>query len=282
MIAAAKEEEVENRRREAAYNNPLPTATPSSIPAGAPSSLPSRGGGAESGMQQSGPKILKNSRHSVTSFAAEESFGAATKPVMLDASALADGACGSSGSVHVTVGSGDSGSGGEFIFSGRSATVVDISSLPQVLDRKLNNHNRYQHGANSGADTAVPDHRSNSTSVQANILHVAPVWTRKRQASLVGGPGAAREENLLVREQKAEWTRVMDLLDMITKSGALDLDGTGQVAMHVVVSSTCRFEDSLINSIIRGNINPINELDSTLAVIAATIHNTTIAEVTRD
>jgi hypothetical protein len=161
----------------------------------------------------------------------------------------------------------------------------DISGLPQLLDKMLSRSNpdRYYHRRGHANDMA-PDFHTNSTSIEANILHVGETWTRQRQHSLVmgGGTGGVAHQLVLAAEQKTEYANVMDLLDMLTKSGAQALDDPTQVSLHVVVSSTCRFEDSLIHSVIRGNVNPIQELDSALGMIASTIHNTSIADILRD
>jgi hypothetical protein len=68
---------------------------------------------------------------------------------------------------------------------------------------------------------------------------------------------------------KTEKSRAFDLLDALTKSGAQALQNT---VLHVVIASTQTFDKSLLHTVCRDNINPIERAEATAVVIASTLH----------
>lgn len=65
-------------------------------------------------------------------------------------------------------------------------------------------------------------------------------------------------------EQEEEKKQAFDLLDALSRSGSLDVD---YASLHVVVAATHCFAESLMNTVVKDNINPIEKvlffLDST-------------------
>ena len=75
---------------------------------------------------------------------------------------------------------------------------------------------------------------------------------------------------------KSEKNRAFDLLDALTKSGALPLHNT---VLHVVIANTHSFNKTLLHTVTRDNINPIEKAEATAVVMAATINGVAPQEV---
>ena len=67
-----------------------------------------------------------------------------------------------------------------------------------------------------------------------------------------------------VDEQKAERTKCFDLLDALTRTGALAVE---DVQMHMIISHTHCFGKNVMDTLVKDNVNPIDSLEkSTLAI----------------
>lgn len=64
--------------------------------------------------------------------------------------------------------------------------------------------------------------------------------------------------------------RTFDLLDALTKSGALTVD---HAALHVVIAATHCFDKTLMNTVIQDNVNPIEKVERSSLIVASTIQN---------
>ena len=73
-----------------------------------------------------------------------------------------------------------------------------------------------------------------------------------------------------VEEQSKARDKCFDLLDALTKSGALSID---HAALHVVIAATHCFEKTLMNTVIQDNVNPIEKLERSSLIVASTIQN---------
>ncbi len=80
-------------------------------------------------------------------------------------------------------------------------------------------------------------------------------------------------------EQKAEKQRVYDLLDALTKSGVLAVDGA---SLHVVLMATHQFDKSVLNTLVQDNVNPIEKVERSNLIIASTIHKAAPATMIKD
>jgi len=71
-------------------------------------------------------------------------------------------------------------------------------------------------------------------------------------------------------EQGKERNKAFDLLDALTKSGALSVD---MASLHVVIAATHCFDKTLMNTLIQDNINPIEKVERSALIVASTIHD---------
>ena len=60
-----------------------------------------------------------------------------------------------------------------------------------------------------------------------------------------------------------------DLLDALSRSGALTVDCA---ELHVVIGATHCFDKSLMDTVIQNNVNPIEKVERSALIMAATVH----------
>ena len=97
------------------------------------------------------------------------------------------------------------------------------------------------------------------------ITPVGP-WTKVSQASLLAKP---TRESLDTTAQATARGAAFDLLDALSRSGALPMD---HAALHVVMGATHCFAQSLMDSVVQKNINPIEKAERSMLIMATTLH----------
>merc|ERR1712137_1308576 len=102
--------------------------------------------------------------------------------------------------------------------------------------------------------------------LHATILKTGETWRRKFQKALLATP---TEEELETEQQDKEKNKAFDLLDAISRSGAMKIDCA---SFHVVVASTHCFDETLINTVIQENCNPIEKIERSALIVSSTIH----------
>eukprot|EP00435_Cladocopium_sp_Y103_P057703 s1780_g20.t1 len=90
-----------------------------------------------------------------------------------------------------------------------------------------------------------------TSSLRPTIINCGKSWTKRSQPSLLS---AKKTENLQTDQQKKEKDAAFDLLDAITKSGALPLS---HATLHIVVAATHCFDKTVTETVIQENLNPI-------------------------
>lgn len=125
--------------------------------------------------------------------------------------------------------------------------VVDYIAIPKTLD----------------AQYELVDKEG---SVRSTIITPSTQWTKRSQASLLA---ACKVRSLGGEDQAAEKRRAFDLLDALTKSGALQVSSA---ALHVVVAATHCFDSSVMDTVIQKNINPIEKAEQATLVAASIVH----------
>ena len=70
-------------------------------------------------------------------------------------------------------------------------------------------------------------------------------------------------------EQASARERAFSLLDALSQSGTLPLTHS---ALHVIMGCVHSFDDTLMNVVVRGNVNPIAALEESTLAIVQTLH----------
>ena len=110
--------------------------------------------------------------------------------------------------------------------------VLDYTKIPGELDKKF-------------------ELLDEDGALRPTILNPGDVWTRTSQKGLLSSPAVAK---LSTKEQKEEKNRAFDLLDALSKSGALPVE---HASLHVIIAATHCFDKTLLDTVIQGNVNPI-------------------------
>lgn len=124
---------------------------------------------------------------------------------------------------------------------------IDMTSLPSSLDRQF-----------SALDT---DH-----SLHAVIIDAGTSWQKNSRKYLLSDPV---ESTLGEEEQRKERNKAFDLIDSLSKSGALPFD---DAELHVMVANNHCFAKSLVNTIVQDNVNPIEKVERSLLIVASALH----------
>jgi hypothetical protein len=130
----------------------------------------------------------------------------------------------------------------------------DLSKVPSEIERKMEELD---------VDGAL----------RPTILKAGTPWSKREQKALLA---AASERSLGTDEQKTERQRAFDLLDALTKSGALALESA---ALHVIIAATHCFDKTLMNTLVQDNINPVEKVERSALILASTVHNRRPAEL---
>jgi len=128
------------------------------------------------------------------------------------------------------------------------STAMDFTKVPSILDKKFEK-----------LDT--------ESCLKPTILNVGETWRLKHFKSL---RSKVQERFLDKEEQKDEKTKCFDLLDAMSCSGSLPVDCA---TLHVIVAATHCFDETIINTIIQKNVNPIEKVERSTLIVASTIHD---------
>ena len=128
-----------------------------------------------------------------------------------------------------------------------ASSALDFTALPRQLEASYEQFD---------SDAAIRPTR----------LMVGTVWHRRSYAALLAPPVDA---SVSAADQLREKRKAFDLLDALSRSGALPFDAA---SLHVVVAATHQFAHSLTATVISGNVNPIEKLERSSLIIASLIH----------
>ena len=140
-------------------------------------------------------------------------------------------------------------------------------------------------GASSGTRdyTQVPvemDQRfeklDTDNSLRPTIINPGERWTKRSQKALLASPSTS---HLSKAEQKTEREAAFDLLDALTKSGALPLT---HASLHVVIAATHCFDKTVTETVIQNNINPIAKVERSSLIMASTVHQKPVPDLIKD
>lgn len=107
--------------------------------------------------------------------------------------------------------------------------------------------------------------RLHSYAVRPTIIKMMDRVKRTRQKALL----ANRQTDVLGSDELAkERQAAFELLDALTNSGALPIE---HAAMHVVIAVTHSFADSVMDSLVKKNLNPIENIERSSLILASTL-----------
>ena len=112
-------------------------------------------------------------------------------------------------------------------------------------------------------------------SLRPTIINFGDSWEKRSFRSLRGKPV---ESILGAKEQDDEKRKCFDLLDALSCSGSLEIDCA---SLHVIVAATHCFDESIIDTVVQQNINPIEKLERSLLIVASTIQDKPARELVR-
>ena len=132
--------------------------------------------------------------------------------------------------------------------------VRDISALPDILESKF-------------------EALDSDDSLRPTIIKTGETWIKKSLKGLLSKP---TESVLHDDDQKSERNKAFDLLDSLTRSGAMDVP---DAELHVIVASTHCFDKNVMDTVIENNVNPIEKVERSILIAASAIHDKPPAEL---
>ena len=102
---------------------------------------------------------------------------------------------------------------------------------------------------------------SNEIELAPTIIKIGDVWER-RQSTLVGAKDVL--QTLSTKDQKQESKRAMDLLDALSRSGAISLQN---VSLHVLIPTTQCFGKALMSSLVQDNMDILGVIDTASTIV---------------
>merc|ERR1711865_1003269 len=125
-------------------------------------------------------------------------------------------------------------------------------------------------------DTAI-ERNDKDSSIRATTIEPAKEgWIRNRQPNLLS---KFKKESLTSTEIVSEKNKALDLLDALSRSGSLAIPFS---ELHVVICATHQFEKTVMETVIRDNINPIEKLEMSPLLMASTILETPARNLLRN
>jgi hypothetical protein len=127
-------------------------------------------------------------------------------------------------------------------------TTLDVTKFPALLDRAYDQYDR-------------------ENAIRPAIIHIGEAWTKQSKKHLL----SPVTTTILDQEDQisTERGKVFALLDALTRSGGLMID---HAAFHVLIAGVHRFDESLMNTIIQKNKNPITSVERSYLLMASTLH----------
>jgi hypothetical protein len=128
--------------------------------------------------------------------------------------------------------------------AGDDVAEFDVTQLPTRIDGKL-------------------EELDEEGAVAPTTIKLADDWTKKSFASLL----ANEQVELLQKDElRNEKNKAFDMLDALSRSGDLDLRFC---ELHVVILATHMFAQSLMHTVARGNVNPIEKAEKSNLILAS-------------
>ena len=136
--------------------------------------------------------------------------------------------------------------------------VRDLSRVPVELDAAYEAHD-------------------DSSALRATVIAPSGDWAKKALTHLLAK--APTHSTLGAPEQATARSAAFDLIDALSRSGGLPM---ASAALHVVMGATHAFDESLLDTVVQGNVNPIERVERSLVIMATTLHGLPAARLLRD
>ena len=111
------------------------------------------------------------------------------------------------------------------------------------------------------------------SALRPTIINPANTWTKTSQKALLAAPATT---TLSAADLEKEKNAAFDLLEALSKSGALSIDCA---SLHVVIAATHCFDNTLMNTIVQNNLNPIERMERSALIMAATLHRLPVEDI---
>ena len=98
-------------------------------------------------------------------------------------------------------------------------------------------------------------------------------WTLESQKSAFS---PVTKTSLGATEQQHARRQAFDLLDALTKSGAISLT---DASLHVLVAATHVFDRSVLETLVQRDVNPLEKLQRSVLVMLQTLHARPLTEL---
>jgi hypothetical protein len=108
-----------------------------------------------------------------------------------------------------------------------------------------------------------------SAALRPTIITPGATWLKKAQGALLASKKPPTTTSLGEDGQASEKAKAFDLLDALSRSGALPLKHS---SLHVVVCATHAFDDSVVDTVVCKNVNPIERAERSALIMAAAVH----------
>jgi hypothetical protein len=131
------------------------------------------------------------------------------------------------------------------------SSSVDYSQLPSLLEQKFHHHD---------LDDTEDNITSTTCTIHPTILSVHRKWKKVSRKSILA-PFVT--QSLDSTDQLHATRDAFRLLDCLTKSGSTQII---DCQLHLMLTLTHSFPDTMMNSLIRWNLNPIEEMEKSFVI----------------
>eukprot|EP00434_Breviolum_minutum_P009820 symbB.v1.2.008649.t1/scaffold540.1/size189765/14 len=117
---------------------------------------------------------------------------------------------------------------------------------------------------------------ASDSALRPTIIKVSGCWQKRSKQGLLA---PETSDVLWPEQQKQQKDAAFDLLDAITKSGALPLT---HASLHIVIASTHCFDKTVMETVIQDNLNPIDRVARSTLVMASTVHQQPVKSIVNE
>ncbi|KAJ9471548.1 hypothetical protein DIPPA_28427 [Diplonema papillatum] len=135
--------------------------------------------------------------------------------------------------------------------------VLDVSTLPHALEKQF-------------------EAFSDAACIRPTIIKPGDSWTKRYQPKLLSD---VKTSNVGSDLQTKEKNRAFDLLDALTRSGVLTIE---ESSMHIVLGATHCFDETLVDTLVKKNVNPIEHVERSMLIVASTLFGQQPQDLVKD